>query len=63
MSTGQEGLGEHIGGPATLECEVFLPGACEKALKMKASRPRRLGDEDFHVEKASKMKTSMPRSP
>jgi hypothetical protein len=35
MSTGQEGLGERIGGPTTLEREVFLPGAYEMDLKMK----------------------------
>jgi hypothetical protein len=57
MSTGQEGLGDHTRGPATPEHEVSLPSAREKALKMKASTPRRLKDEDLHAEKASKTKT------
>jgi hypothetical protein len=52
MSTGQEGLGERIGGPATSEREVFLPDAREKALKMKTSALRRLED-----------KTSVPERP
>ena len=75
MSTGQEGLGEHIGGLATPEHEVFLPDAREKALKMKTSAPRRLRDmtsmpknlraKDLRVkkileEKALKMKASTP---
>jgi hypothetical protein len=63
MSTGQEGLGEHIRGPATPEHEVFLPSAREKALMMKASMTRRLRKEDLHTEKASKTKTFMPRRP
>jgi hypothetical protein len=37
MSTCQEGLGEHIRGPATSKREVFLPGAYEMALKMMTS--------------------------
>ena len=57
MSTIQEELGEHTGGPATLEHEVFLPGAHEKALKMKASMLRRLGDDEPLAEKSSKTKT------
>jgi len=30
-SIGQEGLGEHVGGPATPDHEVFLPSDHEKA--------------------------------
>jgi hypothetical protein len=37
MSTGQEGLGEHIRGPATSKREVFLPSAYEMTLKMMTS--------------------------
>jgi hypothetical protein len=35
----------------------------EKALKMKASIPKKLRDEDLHAEKTSKMKTSALRRP
>jgi hypothetical protein len=41
MSTGQEGLGEHIRALATPERKVFLPGTREKASKTKTSVPRR----------------------
>jgi hypothetical protein len=52
MSTAQEGLGEHTRGLATPEREVFCP-----------TLVRRLGDKDPYIEKALKIKTSMPRKP